>query len=330
MQYIPYLPYIPNIPYFPNMPYQTDHTHHTYPTYHTTPPPHHRGGGGQCHTPTTPQGGEGKDLIWGQYMGPIPWGWGGGGGGRAWCIYTYIYQHHGSYVWLGTCPRQIFGPWLLLQLFHGGSKPRWQLTPRGIFHTNRINLKRMIGYSLNSSSAALPRSDDQLPLQQALLQTRVALPRAQLSFIPIYITFLLGCFWCCSAVFGRSGQYNRQFHSRSFTLMLMCSRLRSQFPRLFYSVRCEPLHVKREMLPITGRICAQRGQILGETKPKLSTEIRAMMFDYVRLFTIYSMICSYIYMFHVCLALGNMWKDDDFQRVIVYCNLLMKIDVSPS
>ena len=64
MLYIPYLPYIPNIPYFPNMPYQTDHTHHTYPTYHTTPPPHLRGGRGQYHTPTTPQGGRGKISIW--------------------------------------------------------------------------------------------------------------------------------------------------------------------------------------------------------------------------------------------------------------------------
>ena len=77
MPYIPYLPYIPNIPYFPNMPYQTDHTHHTYPTYHTTPPPHHRGG-------------EGEDLIWGQYMGPIPWGWGGGGGWQG-LVHIYIY-----------------------------------------------------------------------------------------------------------------------------------------------------------------------------------------------------------------------------------------------
>ena len=89
MPYIPYLPYIPNIPYFPNMPYQTDHTHHTYPPYHTTPPPHHRGGGGQCHTPTTPQGGEGEDLIWDQYMGPIPYG--GGRGGWQGLVHIYIY-----------------------------------------------------------------------------------------------------------------------------------------------------------------------------------------------------------------------------------------------
>ena len=44
------------------------------PIHHTT-----GGGGGQCHTPTTPQGGEGEDLIWDQYMGPIPYGGGGGG-----------------------------------------------------------------------------------------------------------------------------------------------------------------------------------------------------------------------------------------------------------
>ena len=85
-------PYIPDIPYFPNMPYQTGHTHHTYPTYHATPPPHHREGGGQCHNPTTPQGGKGEDLIWGQYMGPIPWG-GGGVAGLGAYIYIYIYMH---------------------------------------------------------------------------------------------------------------------------------------------------------------------------------------------------------------------------------------------
>ena len=96
MPYIPCLPYIPNIPYFPNMPYQTDHTHHTYPTYHTTPPPHHRGGGGQYHTPgrgTLPHphhttGGEGDDLVWGQYMGPIPWR---GEGGWQGLVHIYIY-----------------------------------------------------------------------------------------------------------------------------------------------------------------------------------------------------------------------------------------------
>ena len=89
MPYIPYLPYIPNIPYFPNMPNQTDHTHHTYPTYHTTPPPHHGGGGGQYH-PHHTTGGEGEDLIWGQYMGPIPWGAGGVAGPGA---YIHIWDH---------------------------------------------------------------------------------------------------------------------------------------------------------------------------------------------------------------------------------------------
>ena len=87
MPYIPYLPYIPNIPYFPNMPNQTDHTHHTYPTYHTTPPPHHGGGGGQYH-PHHTTGGEGEDLIWGQYMGPIPWGAGGWQG----LVHIYTYE----------------------------------------------------------------------------------------------------------------------------------------------------------------------------------------------------------------------------------------------
>ena len=100
---MPYIPYLPNIPYFPNMPYQTDHTHHTYPTYHTTPPPHHRGGRGTAPHRHHTTGGEGEDLIWGQYMGPIPWGVGGGGGWQGlvhvyvyiyiYCIYIYIYIH---------------------------------------------------------------------------------------------------------------------------------------------------------------------------------------------------------------------------------------------
>ena len=90
MPFIPYIPYIPNIPYFPNMPYQTDHTHHTYPTYHTTPPPHHRGGGGQCHTATTPQGGEGEDLIWGPVYGTHPMMGEGGVAGPG--AYIYIFD----------------------------------------------------------------------------------------------------------------------------------------------------------------------------------------------------------------------------------------------
>ena len=129
MPYIPYLPYIPNIPYFPNMPYQTDHTHHTYPTYHTTPPPHHRGGGGQCHTPTTPQGGEGEDLIWGQYMGPIPWGWGGGGGGRAWCIYTHINTIKHKHIWLYMGHFPVSGA--------GASNRPWWRVPRHVLHSPR-------------------------------------------------------------------------------------------------------------------------------------------------------------------------------------------------
>ena len=88
----PYIPYLPDIPYFPNMPYQTGHTHHTYPTYHATPPPHHREGGGQCHNPTTPQGGKGEDLIWGQYMGPIPWGGGGVAGPGAYMDVYILYK----------------------------------------------------------------------------------------------------------------------------------------------------------------------------------------------------------------------------------------------
>jgi len=67
---------IPDRPYTPYIPNTILHPHHTTGGEgdSTTPPPHHRGGGGQCHTPTTPQGGEGEDLIWRQYMGPIPLG----------------------------------------------------------------------------------------------------------------------------------------------------------------------------------------------------------------------------------------------------------------
>ena len=54
------------------------------PIHHTT-----GGGGGQCHTPTTPQGGEGEDLIWDQYMGPISYG--GGRGGWQGLVHIYIY-----------------------------------------------------------------------------------------------------------------------------------------------------------------------------------------------------------------------------------------------
>ena len=95
---MPYIPYLPNIPYFPNMPYQTDHTHHTYPTYHTTPPPHHRGGRGTAPHRHHTTGGEGEDLIWGQYMGPIPWGVGGGGGVAGPGAYIYIIIHTFDYI----------------------------------------------------------------------------------------------------------------------------------------------------------------------------------------------------------------------------------------
>ena len=100
------IPYPTDLPYLPSI--QSNHSSHTYHTYHTyqhnilskhaipdrpyTPYipniPYH--------TPTTPQGG-GEDLIWGQYMGPIPWR-GGGGGGRAWCIYAVTTDslHHDS------------------------------------------------------------------------------------------------------------------------------------------------------------------------------------------------------------------------------------------
>ena len=86
------------IPDRPYTPYITIHTQH-----HTTPPPHHRGGGGRYHTPTTPQeegSHQGEDLIWRQYMGPIPLGEGGWQGLVHICIYIlyilyiyYIYIH---------------------------------------------------------------------------------------------------------------------------------------------------------------------------------------------------------------------------------------------
>ena len=104
MPYIAYLPYIPNIPYFPNMPYQTDHTHHTYPTYHTTLPPHHRGGEGQFHPPTTPQGGRGKISHGGSIWDPSN---GGGWQGLVHFLYTilfslYIYILHHYCISIST------------------------------------------------------------------------------------------------------------------------------------------------------------------------------------------------------------------------------------
>ena len=95
IQYQPLMPYIPYHTYQTYHTFQTCHTRptiHTIHTHHTIPHPHHTtgGGGGQCHTPTTPQGGEGEDLIWDQYMGPIPYGGGKGGvagpGAYIYCI----------------------------------------------------------------------------------------------------------------------------------------------------------------------------------------------------------------------------------------------------
>ena len=64
----------------------------------TTPPPHHRGEGGQYHTPTTPQGGEGDTTTPPPHHrgeGTVLWlthdhGRGGGGLER-WTIDIYIY-----------------------------------------------------------------------------------------------------------------------------------------------------------------------------------------------------------------------------------------------
>ena len=55
-----------------------------------THPPHHRGGRGTVPHPHHTTGGEGEDLIWDQYMGPIPYG-GGRGGVAGPGAYIYIY-----------------------------------------------------------------------------------------------------------------------------------------------------------------------------------------------------------------------------------------------
>ena len=54
------------------------------------------------------------------------------------------------------------------------------------------------------------------------------------------------------------------------------------------------------------------GQILGETTPNRSTEIRVMMFDYVRLFMIYCLYYDVFMYMHVSCVLGNIYKDDEF------------------
>ena len=71
---------------------------HMGPVYGTHPP-HHRGGRGTVPHPHHTTGGEGEDLIWDQYMGPIPYG----GGGRAWCIYIYIYVYIYIYIHKYMC-----------------------------------------------------------------------------------------------------------------------------------------------------------------------------------------------------------------------------------
>ena len=110
------------------MPYQTDHTHHTYPTYHThhphhtptTPPPHHRGGEGQYHTPTTPQGGGGRSHT-GAVYGTHPMeGWQG-------LVHIYIHTHIYIYIlygwvfhttfwrfWAGSADRDVACRWLII------------------------------------------------------------------------------------------------------------------------------------------------------------------------------------------------------------------------
>ena len=75
-------------------------TYHTYHPYSITPSPHHRGGGGQYHTPTAPQGGEGDSTTppphhrggRGDSTMADPWPWPGGRGGlERWTIYTHTY-----------------------------------------------------------------------------------------------------------------------------------------------------------------------------------------------------------------------------------------------
>ena len=61
------------------------HTYHTYHPYSITPPQHHRGGGGQYHTPATPHGAGGGRVLW------LTHDHGRGGGGlEHWTIYRHI------------------------------------------------------------------------------------------------------------------------------------------------------------------------------------------------------------------------------------------------
>ena len=63
---------------------------HMGPVYGTHPP-HHRGGRGTVPHPHHTTGGEGEDLIWDQYMGPIPNGGGGRGGVAGPGAYIHIH-----------------------------------------------------------------------------------------------------------------------------------------------------------------------------------------------------------------------------------------------
>ena len=103
-------------PYNTNHSCHTYHTYHTYQTYHTfqtcqtrptihtihaqhtIPHPHHTtgGGGGQWHTPTTPQGGRGRGKI--SYGASIWDPSHGGEGGWQGLVHIYIYIYIHTYI----------------------------------------------------------------------------------------------------------------------------------------------------------------------------------------------------------------------------------------
>ena len=137
LPYIPNIPYFPNMPYQTNHTHHTYPTYHTTPPPHqrgegdsTRPPPHHRGGGGwqglvhiychtyttlhpspphtphhttrgeggQYHTPTTPQEGEGDSTT------PPPHHRGGWNAGPYIYIYIYIYIIYVCvYIYICVC-----------------------------------------------------------------------------------------------------------------------------------------------------------------------------------------------------------------------------------
>ena len=76
---------------------------------HSTLPTCTRNGAAKS-TPTvngtggTPQGGEGEDLIWGQYMGPIPWQ---GRGGWQGLVHYMCACWWGSIKKKRTCKRKV-------------------------------------------------------------------------------------------------------------------------------------------------------------------------------------------------------------------------------